>query len=206
MKNLISTVIFFPIISILFANAQLTNRDFTIDNQQTWIESLLNEHGKSTKNNDYIFYCTGDHGVIWSLIAFDSLGISLYNGTTRNHIDYANQNIPDTLSFIKNNIKTISWGIDSLANATDLLTPLINRVYDPIYYELDIIKDGNLSFSYNDAKVFYNGPDSINFQNKLSKLKFLMLWLAAPSIRQYLPLPNDSFNTQKYIQEKILSK
>lgn len=192
MKKLISSIFFLSVISMLFVEAQLTNTTFTIDNRQTWIESLLNEHGKSINSNDYIFYCTGHHGIIWSLIVSDSLGISLYNGTTRNHIDYANQTIPDTLSFIKNNIKTICWGIDSLTNNAHLLTPLKNRVYNPIYYELDIIKDGNLSFCYNDAKVFYNGADSINFQTKLNKLAFLMLWLADPSIRPYLPLPSDT--------------
>lgn len=194
MKKLISSIFFLSIISMLFVKAQLTNTNFTIDNRQTWIESLLNEHEKSINSNDYIFYCTGHHGIIWSLIVSDSLGISLYNGTTRNHIDYSNQNIPDTLSFIKNNIKTICWGIDSLTNNAHLLTPLKNRVYNPIYYELYIIKDGNLSFSYNDAKVFYSGADSINFQNKLNKLAFLMLWLAAPSSRPYLPLPSDTLS------------
>lgn len=192
MKKLISSIFFLSIISMLFVKAQLTNTNFTIDNRQTWIESLLNEHGKSINSNDYIFYCTGHHGIIWSLIVSDSLGISLYNGTTRNHIDYANHNIPDTLSFIKNNSKTICWGIDSLSNNAHLLKPLKNRVYNPIYYEIDIIKDGNLSFSYNDAKVFYNGADSINFQNKLNKLAFLMLWIASPSIRPYLPQPSDT--------------
>lgn len=177
---------------MLFVKAELTNTSFTIDDRQRWIESLLNEHDKSLNCNDYIFYCTGHHGIIWSVIVMDSLGISVYNGTTRNHIDYANQNIPDTLSFIKNNIKTIRWGIDSLPNNANLLTPLKNRAYNPIYNELDIIKDGNLSFSYNDAKVFYNGVDSINFQTKLSKLTFLMLWLAAPSVRPYLPQPSDT--------------
>ena len=152
---------------MLLVNAQSTNTVCDIDKQRAWIQSLMSEQGISINKNDYIFYCTGHHGIIWSLIVSDSSEIHLYNGTTRDLIDYANQDIPDTLSFIKNNIKTICWGIDSLTNNAHLLTPLKNRVYNPIYYELDIIKDGNLSFCYNDAKVFYNGADSINFQNKL---------------------------------------
>lgn len=192
MKSLISLVLFIFIISMLFVNAQSTNIVCDIDKQRAWIQSLMSEQGISINKNDYIFYCTGHHGIIWSLIVSDSSEIHLYNGTTRDHIDYANQDIPDTLSFIKNNIKTICWGIDSLNNNAHLLTPLKNRVYNPIYYELDIIKDGNLSFSYNDAKVFYNGADSINFQNKINKLAFLMLWIADPSIRPYLPPPCDT--------------
>lgn len=179
---------------MLFTKAQSTNTDSTIDNRQAWIQSLLGGHGNPINCNDYIFYCAGHHGIIWSLITSDSLGISLYNGTTRKHIDYENQSIPDTLSFIKNNIKTIRWGIDSLSNAAQSLTPLKNRVYNPIYNELYIIKDGNLSFSYNDSNVFYNGADSIEFHNKLNKLAFLMLWLAVPSGRPYLPLPGDTLS------------
>ncbi|MDE6854018.1 MAG: hypothetical protein K2J38_03075 [Muribaculaceae bacterium] len=177
---------------MLFVKAQSANTDSTIENRQAWIQSLLSEHGNPINCNDYIFYCTGHHGIIWSLITSDSSGISLYNGTTRKHIDYGNQRIPDTLSFIKNNIKTISWGIDSLPNTAQLFVPFINSVYNPIYCELDVIKDGNISFSYNNAEVFYNGADSIDFRNKLNKLTFLMLWLAAPSIRQYLPCPSDT--------------
>lgn len=192
MKSLIPSVLFIFIISMLFVNAQSTNVVCDIDKQRAWIQSLMSEQGISINKNGYIFYCTGHHGVIWSLIVSDSSEIHLYNGTTRDHIDYANQDIPDTLSFIKKNIKTICWGIDSLTNNAHLLTPVKNRVYNPIYYELDIIKDGNLSFCYNDAKVFYNGADSINFQNKLNKLAFLMLWIADPSIRPYLPQPCDT--------------
>ena len=192
MKSLIPPVLFILIISMLFVNAQSTKIGSTIGNSQTWIESLLGEQGKTINSPNYIFYCTGHHGIIWSLISSDSLGIYLYNGTTRNHIDYANQSIPDTLSFIKNNIRIITWGIDSLAKTAQLLTPLRNEVYNPIYYELDIIQGGKMVFHYNDRENYYTGSDSINFHNNLSKLTFLMFWLAAPSCRPYLPLPSDT--------------
>lgn len=192
MKSLITTALFILIISKLFVNAQSANTDSVIDEQQTWIKSLLSEQGKSINSHNYIFYCTGHHGIVWSLIASDSSGIYLYNGTTRNHIDYANQSIPDTLSFIRNNIKTITWGIDSLANTAQLITLLKNDVYNPIYSELYIIKDGNIAFCDNGAEVFYNGSDSTKFYYNLNKLNFLMLWLAAPSCRSYLPRPGDT--------------
>ena len=194
MKNLVITVFFTFLLSILFVNAQSTDADCTIDEQQAWIQSLLNEQGISINTDDYIFYCTGHHGIIWSLITSDSSGIQLYNGTTRSHIDYENESIPDTLSFIKNNIRAISWGFDSLANTAHWLTPLNNGVYNPIYHELHVINDGNLSFSYNDAEVYYTGPDSTKLKHNLRKLVYLMFWLAAPSCRPYLPLPGDTLS------------
>ncbi len=192
MKNLITAVFFILTINILYVNAQSSKADCTIDKRETWIQSLLSEHGKFTNSTDYIFYCTGHHGIIWSIIASDSSEIHIYNGTTRNHIDYANQSIPDTLSFIKNNIMSITWGIDSLAKAAQLLKPLRDEVYNPLYYELDIIQGGKVVLNYNDRENYYAGSDSINFHNNLSKLKFLMFWLAAPSCRPYLPLPSDT--------------
>ena len=194
MKNIISTVLFMLIVSMLFVKTQSTDIDSAIDKRLTWIQTLLSEDVKSIDSDNYIFYCTGHHGIIWSLITSDSSEVRIYNGTTRNHIDYTNQVIPDTLSFVGNNIKTISWGFDSLANAAHLLVPIENRVYNPIYNELYIIKDGNLSFCYNDAEVFYHESDSIEFNNKLSRLGFLMFWLAAPSCRHFLPLPNDTLS------------
>lgn len=188
MKSLIATALFSLIISILFVSAQSTMSDSTIDSRQQWIKSLLSEQCKSLNTSNYIFYCSGHHGIIWSLITSDSSGIHLYNGTTRTHIDYMNQSISDTLSFINNNLKTITWGLDSLDNTNHLITPLKDGVYKPIYNELDIIKDGNISFSYNDTKDYYSGTDSTKF----NKLIYLMRWLAAPSSRSYLPPPGDT--------------
>lgn len=192
MKNLITIILIVLIISISFVGVQSTNAESTIEERETWIQSVLSEQGKYINSNDYIFYCTGHHGIIWSLITSDSSKIHLYNGTTREHIDYKNQRIPDTLTFIMNNIITITWGLDSLAKAEQLFAPLRNEVYNPIYNELDIIQDGKMVFNYNDREHYYTGSDSINFNNNLNKLKFLMFWLAAPSCRPYMPIPGDT--------------
>lgn len=180
------------IISISFVGVQSTNAESKIEERETWIQSVLSEHGKYINSNDYIFYCIGHHGIIWSIITSDSSKIHLYNGTTREHIDYKNQRIPDTLTFIMNNIITITWGLDSLAKAEQLFAPLRNEVYNPIYNELDIIQDGKMVFNYNDREHYYTGSDSINFNNNLNKLNFLMFWLAAPSCRPYMPIPGDT--------------
>ncbi len=143
-------------------------------------------------HNGYIVYCTGHHGIIWSLIGSDSLGIFLNNGSTRNHIEFFDDGLSDSLSFIKDNIKTIKWGFDSLSNFAHLLKPLDETTYKPIYNQLYIIKDGNMTFHYNNSRQYYAGSDSIQFQNKFSILVFLMLWLATPTCRPYMPLPKDS--------------
>ena len=146
---------------------------------------------KSFNSGDYLFHCSGHHGIIWSLIASDSSRIHLYNGTTRKHIEHANLYSFDTLSFINDNINTINWGIDSLDNAAQALTPLNDEAYNPIYNELYIIKENKIVFCSNNAD-YYSGPDSTIFNHHLSKLSYLMYWLAAPSCRPYLPVPCDT--------------
>lgn len=192
MRDLFLAILIILLIPILFVNAQSADTGSSIDNRVKRIQTLLREQGISLNGGDFIFYCTGDHGIIWSLIESDSSGIHMYNGTTRKHIDYENQNIPDTLSFIDDNIKTIRWGLDSLADDARLLSPLKRDGYNPIYNELYILNDGHLSFHNNDAVEYYSGDDSKEFSAKLGKLNFLMLWLAAPSLRQYIPHPNDT--------------
>lgn len=143
-------------------------------------------------NKDFIFYWTGHHGLVWSLIASDSSGIYLYNGTTRKKLENSDEDLPDSLSFIKSNIKTITWGFDSLANASPLLSPLNDTIYNPFYSELYVIKDGKIALNYNFRKDYYSGADSTVFRPNLSRLVYLMLWLAAPDCRQYMSTPCDT--------------
>lgn len=192
MKNLPYLFILLLSLPLLSVTAQFTCEDRGIvDKQLVWIQSLLREQSISINDNDYLFYCTGHHGMIWSLIVSDSSGISLYNGSTRNHIEHSDYSLPDSLSFINANIKTIAWGFDSLLNSEKLLAPKINTTYNPIYNQL-YVKNGNLTFTYNDCKDYYTGSDSIIFHKNLNRLVFLMFWLAAPSTRPYLTTPSDT--------------
>lgn len=192
MKGLLYTVVFILIVCPLFSLAHTINADDTnVDDQEVWIQSLLKGQNLSIKDNDYLFYCTGHHGIIWSLIISDSSGINLYSGTTRNNIELSENSLPDSLSFIKDNIKTIDWGLDSLLNAAQLLVPIKKATYNPIYSQLYVKKDGKLTFTYSNQYGFYAESDSIEFHNNLSKLVYLMYWLASPSVRSYLPIPND---------------
>lgn len=192
MRILLPTFIFLLIFSILFVNSSTIDSCITNDKEDAWIQAIVGEQNISMQHNDYILYFTGHHGIIWSLIGLDSLGIFLNNGTTRNHAEFFDCGLSDSLSFIKDNIKTIMWGFDSLSNFAHLLKHLEETTYKPIYNQLYIIKDGNITFRYNDSRQYYAGSDSMQFQSNFSKLVFLMLWLASPTCRPYMPLPSDS--------------
>lgn len=101
-------------------------------------------------------------------------------------------------------IQTIIWGFDTLSNFAHLLKPLEDTIYNPIYNQLYVIKAGNITFRYNDCLQYYVGSDSIQFHRKFSKLVFLMLWLASPTNRPYLPLPNDSLLLQWFFHQPTM--
>lgn len=191
MKYLPISFIFVIFLSALFCTAQSMIGGKVIEKEQSWIKSIVNEHDRSINSNNYIFYCTGHHGNIWSLISLDSSKICLYNGTTRKHIEYSDSCSFDTLSFIKDNIRTITWAFDTLTNVAEFLTPLKRDTYNPIYNELYIIRDSRIIFSHNSA-VYYIGMDSASFNYKIQRLTYLMYWLASSSIRYYLPIPCDT--------------
>lgn len=178
-------------LSAFFCSTLFANDDYAVGQEQLWIQSILEKHDESISSNNYIFCCTGHHGVIWSLITFDSAEIRFYNGTTRHYIDTSYTVPLDTLLFIKDNVKTITWGYDSLAIAAKSMRPLERTEYSPFYNELYVIKDGKMFFRLNNA-ISYAGQDSIGFNRKLNRLKLLMLGLAAPSLRPYLPSSYDT--------------
>lgn len=191
MKSLRVSFLIVFFVFVLLSMAQSTIVDCIACNRQSWIQSIWGKEGKSINSNDFLFYYTGHYGKSWSLITSDSSGIYLYNGTTRDNIPIADNGSFDTLSFLKNNIGSITWGFDSLANAAQLLMPLKSNCYNPVYNELYRVKDNKVVFSLNCADYFC-GPDSARFNSNLVKLLYLMYWLAAPSNRPYLPVPCDT--------------
>lgn len=193
MKSLSIALISILVVSLWFSTTQSMIADDNNVQQQSWKQYLLDKEGKSINSDDYLFYRTGHHGILWSLIASDSSKIYLYNGTTRSHIEYAYHSSLDTSSFIENNIKTIKWGLDSLSNTAKLLTQLKSESYNPIYTELNIVKNNKIIFCHNNADS-YTGEDSVKFRYNLGKLIYLMYWLSAPASRQYLPAPCDTLS------------
>ncbi len=194
MKRLICILIFFSL--RLAGSAQQMTAEasygsaFNNENNDN-LQELLKYLSIDPNNENYILYCAGHHGHIWSMITSDSIGWHISNGTTRK--GYGQQsNIPmDTLSFIKDNIKTIKWGFDSLPIEVKLLESSVDDTYSPFYYEIFVVRDNNIVF-YHFNNEEYIGPKIENFNFELRRLMYLMFWLASPSIRQEIPIPNDS--------------
>ena len=190
MKNLLVALLFVVFASVLVGAEQSITTESTDDAQHSWTRPFLKQD-----YSDYIFYCTGHHGMIWSSITLDSSGIvDLNNGTTRNHIEDVDPGLTDSISFIKNNINTIMWGFDSLANEARLLTPG-KKDYTTTYDALYVVKNHKTVFSLKNAAHF-SGVDSAQFNYKLGKLYYLMFWLASPSVREYIPRPCDSISAK----------
>lgn len=186
-------------ILILFVLSILLNigmSSYSSNNQDDFIERIMSVTNDSIDKN-YIFFGCGHHGMIWSKIAFDSIGIHLSNGTTRTTIsdEQPSDTGIDTITFIENNIHTINWGIDSLYLDAKLFDSRPSDIYNPVYQELYVIKNGNLFFHHSNAENII-GLNSNKFNHKLHKLMNLMLWIASPPLRQYIPAPADSLTNK----------
>ena len=193
MRTLLFVFMLLLLVSALFATAHPSNTDDSILSQEElWIQSLLREQDISTRGSDFIFYCIGHHGHIWSLITSDSSGIRIFNGTTRKETEQSDDFCLDTLSFINDNTQTIAWGFDTLLNSAPFFAPLSNAPYQPFYKHLSVKRNGNLFFKFDNHNDYYAGEDSIEFHEKFGKLQYLMYWLAAQSIRMHLPVPSDT--------------
>lgn len=192
MKNLITALLLILIIPMLFVNAQSMNTDYDNERELTMIKSLLEKKGIKINCSDYIFYYIGDYRIPWSMMTMDSIGINIYHGTMRERDDSEDPTIPDTLSFIKDNIKTITWGFDSLVDFGQF-SPLEKELpYNKSYYVLYIVKDGKIFFVNDTRKVYYSGAEDSMFWENFKNLSYLMFWLAYPDLHPYMPVPSDT--------------
>lgn len=192
MKHLFSVFLSLLLVSALFSTAHSIVADNEDKNVQ-WIQSRLKESGESIKCKNYIFYGTTGYMVTWSLITLDSSEIHIYRGSTsrRPFLDSNICNTIDTPAIIRDNIKTIIWGFDSLPNASKSLTPIVDTTYNPFFRFIDIVKDNRTVFNSN-SRTSYVGPDSENFNEKFRKLYYLMFWLRNPQIQRSFPTPADT--------------
>lgn len=189
MKNPRFAILIIFVMSIL---SDIGFPSYSSNNDDDFAERIRSVTNDSTDKN-YIFFGCGHHGMIWSKIAFDSTGIHLSNGTTRATIDddQPSDTPIDTIRFIENNIHTINWGIDSLYLDAKLFDSSPNDIYNPIYQELYVIKNGNLFFHHSNTENII-GLNNLKFNRKLNKLIYMMLWIASPPLRQYMPEPADT--------------
>lgn len=157
-------------------------------------KGLTKSLSQDSPNDSYLFYIAGHHGKMWSKIVVDSAGFHISNGTTKDWIDMDSIHPFDTLSFLKDNAKNIEWGFDSLLPESEQLKVVIDDTYNPLFYELSLVINGKIAFSNNPNKN-YVGSNSDMFNQKLDALMYLMQWIAYPSLRQFMPVPNDSLQT-----------
>lgn len=180
MKKLI--LLFFILLESVFAYSFQTA---TIENQsvpQTVRDSLKVE----MVGKDFLYYSTGHHGVVWSLIYREAGSYRMRIGTTREYNQVMNAEF-DTVAFLNANGKLLAWGLDTLPVIAKKMKPQHRTVYWPIYESLYSLnaKTGDEFFS--DNAIGYSGPDSVAFNEKFTKLNMLMYWLAAPEVRQVIP-------------------
>ncbi|MDE6770027.1 MAG: hypothetical protein K2J78_09925 [Muribaculaceae bacterium] len=72
------------------------------------------------------------------------------------------------------------------------MKPVDQKLYNPLSYELVLYDHRNIPVFIDNDAVFYSRSDSVNFNRHINKLSYLMFWLAAPSARKHLPIPNDT--------------
>lgn len=179
MKKLI--LLFFILLESVFAYSFQTA---TIENQsvpQTVRDSLKVEMA----GKYFLYYSTGHHGVVWSLIYREAGSYRMRIGTTRGNNQVMNAEF-DTVAFLNANGTLLAWGLDTLPVIAKKMTPQHRTVYWPIYESLYGLnaKTGDEFFS--DNAIGYYGPDSVAFNEKFTKLNMLMYWLAAPEVRQVI--------------------
>ena len=135
---------------------------------------------------DFLYYSTGHHGVVWSLVYREAGSYRMRIGTTRGNNQVMNAEF-DTVAFLNANGTLLAWGLDTLPVIAKKMTPQYRTVYWPIYESLYSLnaKTGDEFFS--DNAIGYSGPDSVAFNEKFTKLNMLMYWLAAPEVRQVIP-------------------
>ena len=188
MKSILSNLIIIWILLCPFLCSSKSGSTFSRNEDSL---SILNIPIENNRDSCEIFYYTGHHGIIWSRILLDSTGLTLSNGTTRKFMKESIRIPFDTLQLIDNNKNIIFWGFDSLSDQSKQYQPVQDTVYSPLYTELFVIRNGDTIFNLNRVRIFA-GMDCDGFNQRLHKLRYLMMWLSEPSSRPYLPIPSDT--------------
>ena len=174
MKHIV--VFIFLIISFITCSSHLDSRRFdVISNFDDSITDLI--EGKK-----FLYYTKGHNGHIWSLAVPEKDHYIIVSGNTRN-----NDCRIDTISIIE---PVLKWGLDSMALYCHKMKPVECSLYSPFYERLVLCSSRKETIFDCLGTNIYSGPDSVNFNNKLAELKYLMYWLATPlEIRKKLPAP-----------------
>lgn len=143
-----------------------------------------------------IFYSTGHNKRRWSLIYKDSSSLEIVSGETTHNGISEHKTKDEMLLLLKNN-NLITWGLDSCGIIMSQMKRIENKGYSPLYNQLFIFGNDNRSaFVLNNARSF-SGKDSIQVNQKLDKLIYLMWWIALPELQEIIPFPSDSISFGK---------
>ena len=131
---------------------------------------------------DFLYFVTGHHGLIWAYVVSEEEGYIAVSGDTRTG-DFR-------IDTISKDATRLKWGLDSLALCCHEMKPVKRTEYWTNYEQLALVSSNNeIIFDCVDTKLF-SGPDSVTFNKELSKLKYMMLWIACPiEYKNELPSP-----------------
>ena len=135
----------------------------------------------------FLYYITGHHGHVWSIVVPEKDRYTLVSGNTRNNTWRI-----DTISTDMSSIDTsvLKWGLDTMALNYHKMKPVENSSYSPFYVRFVLFSSQKeIVFDCSNTNSF-SGVDSITFNKKLKDLKYFMYWIASPiDIREKLPTP-----------------
>ncbi|MDE5643698.1 MAG: hypothetical protein K2I56_09445 [Muribaculaceae bacterium] len=134
------------------------------------------------EGKDFLYFIVGHHGHIWAYVVSEEEGYIAVSGDTRTG-DFR-------IDTISKDATRLKWGLDSLALCCHEMKPVKRTEYWTVYERLALVSSKKeIIFDCVDTKLF-SGPDSVTFNEKLSKLKYMMLWIAFPiEYKDELPTP-----------------
>ena len=133
-------------------------------------------------NKKFLYYITGHHGHIWSIVIPQNDYYILYAGDTR-----SNRFRCDT---ILTNDSALIWGMDSLPLYCHEMKPIHRDIYWPFYKRITLFSaDKEKIYDYSDV-IGFDGVDNESFNIKYNRLLYYMYYHATPpEIQAKLPVP-----------------
>ena len=123
------------------------------------------------EGKDFLYFIIGRHEHIWSYVVSDEEGYIAVLGNTRTG-DFLIDTISEDETILK-------WGLDSLALCCQEMKPVKREFYWTFYERFALVSSKKeIIFDCVDTNYF-SGPDSVTFNEKLSELKDMMLWIAS---------------------------
>lgn len=183
MRNYVSLIFVLVFGLFCFPNNVLHDEgafDCELNNRADEIISQCKLYDKINQKQ-FLFYCTGHVGIVWSIVVREDVGYLVYYGNTSDEFVAT-----DTIGQCN---EIIQWGFDSLyLEAKTMKMKKINE-YSPVKNVLEVYDDNCQRVFADYDMVIYGGYNSEIFNEKLRRLKYMMFWLSAPEIRNFSPSP-----------------